>query len=60
MSGGIEVPTLGYGIANWHLYNDRAREGFGVLRLIQAGDQWAAFGFIAAEAELAQSAEPRR
>ena len=50
--GGIEQPTSGYGVANWHRYHGRASNGIALLREITASDQWAAFGFIAAEADL--------
>jgi Flp pilus assembly protein TadD len=49
----LETATIGYGVGNWHLYNgreDRARE---VFRRIVTCKEWAAFGFIAAETELA-------
>lgn len=45
--------TAAYGIANWHLYNGRRAEAEQILRRILAGGQWGAFGFIAAEAEMA-------
>jgi len=47
--------TLGYGIGNFFFYNgdeDRAREVF--EGIVSARDQWAAFGYIAAEADLAR------
>ena len=46
--------SLGYGLGNYYLYNgdrDKASEIFG---RITAGDQWASFGFIAAESELSR------
>ena len=46
--------SLGYGLGNWFLYNRdkiRARQ---IFRKIVNGDQWASFGFIAAELELAR------
>lgn len=46
--------TAAYGIGNWHLYNGRAAEARRVFDRILAGGQWGAFGFIAAEAELAR------
>jgi tetratricopeptide (TPR) repeat protein len=46
--------TAGYGIATWHLYNGREDEALAWYRRIYAGPQWAAFGYIAAEAELAR------
>lgn len=46
--------TAAYGIGNWHLYNGRPAEAEAVFRRIMGGGQWAAFGYIAAEAELAR------
>lgn len=46
--------AIAYGVAAWHLYNgrpERAVEGF--RRIVERGS-WAAFGHIAAEAELAR------
>ena len=45
--------TLGYGLGNWLLYNGQRTEAEKILRQITAGNQWASFGYIAAEAELA-------
>ena len=46
--------TGAYGVGNWHLYNGRRAEAERVFRRIVAGGQWGAFGYIAAEAELAR------
>jgi tetratricopeptide (TPR) repeat protein len=46
--------TAAYGIANWHLYNGRRDLAFALFRRILAGGQWGAFGYIAAEAEIAR------
>lgn len=46
--------TAAYGIGNWHLYNGRRAEAERIFRRIVAGGQWGAFGYIAAEAELAR------
>jgi hypothetical protein len=46
--------TGAYGVGNWHLYNGRRAEAEQVFRRILAGGQWGAFGYIAAEAELAR------
>lgn len=51
----LEGATLGYGLGNWELYNgntEGAREIF--QGIMEARNQWAAFGYIAAEAELAR------
>lgn len=44
--------SLGYGYGNWLLYNGRRNEAIQVFQQITAGNQWASFGYIAAEAEL--------
>jgi hypothetical protein len=46
--------TAAYGIGNWHLYNGRVSAAGEIFRRIVAGGQWGAFGYIAAEAELAR------
>lgn len=49
----VQVATYGYGVANWHLYNGNAERARELFRRILEGPNWAAFGYIAAEAELA-------
>ncbi|MEO7659265.1 MAG: tetratricopeptide repeat protein, partial [Pyrinomonadaceae bacterium] len=44
--------SLGYGYGNWHLYNQNPEKAMDVFRKVVAGNQWASFGYIAAEAEL--------
>ena len=52
---GLELVTLGYGIGNWHFYNGRRDKAFETWgRLMAAKDQWPAFGYLAAEAEVAR------
>lgn len=46
--------TAAYGVGNWHLYNGRRAEAERIFRRILAGGQWGAFGYIAAEAEIAR------
>jgi pentatricopeptide repeat protein len=47
--------ALGYGYGNWLLYNGRTDEARAVFdQMVSAKNQWASFGFIAAEAELAR------
>ena len=50
----LEDATVGYGVGNWHLYNGRPAEAERVFRRILAGGQWASFGYLAAEAEIAR------
>lgn len=45
--------TAAYGIGNWHLYNGRRDQATSIFQRIMAGGQWGAFGYIAAESELA-------
>lgn len=44
--------SLGYGLGNWYLYNGDSVRAMSIFRKITAGNQWASFGYIAAEAEL--------
>lgn len=48
--------TQAYGVGNWHLYNGGPAEAEQVFRaIVAAKNQWAAFGYVAAEAELARN-----
>jgi tetratricopeptide (TPR) repeat protein len=55
---GVQDATIGYGVGNWHLYNGRQAEATDVFERVIAGEQWAAFGHIAAESELARRRNP--
>jgi tetratricopeptide (TPR) repeat protein len=44
--------SLGYGIGNYFLYNGDRERALTIFRRITAGNQWASFGYIAAEVEL--------
>ena len=44
--------TLGYGLGNWFFYNGRRAEAERIFRRVRGGNQWASFGYIAAEAEV--------
>jgi tetratricopeptide (TPR) repeat protein len=46
--------TLGYGLGNWHYINGREERAFEIWQNIYDTRQWPAFGYIAAEAELAR------
>lgn len=52
--GDLELATVGYGIGNWHLYNGDKAKAKEIFQRVIAGKYWAAFGFIAAETELAR------
>jgi tetratricopeptide (TPR) repeat protein len=53
---GLDGATKGYGVANWHLYNGRQDEARKILTEIVENNaaQWPAFGYLAAEADLAR------
>ena len=51
---GIDGATLGYGLAAWHAAEGRAAESRAMLQRARSGGQWSAFGYIAAEADLAR------
>jgi len=44
--------SIGYGLGNWFLYNGDKGKALEVFRKIVDGNQWASFGYIAAEQEL--------
>jgi tetratricopeptide (TPR) repeat protein len=54
-AGAMDVAnsTAAFGVGMWHRLNGRETEATDVFRRIVAGGQWAAFGSLAAEAELA-------
>jgi tetratricopeptide (TPR) repeat protein len=47
--------TYGYAVGSFHLVNGRPSEARAAFEQVVAGEQWAAFGYIAAEAELARA-----
>jgi hypothetical protein len=49
---GTQLATQGYGVGNWHLYNGRRREAEDILWRVVQAENWAPFGYIAAEADL--------
>ena len=53
-AGDLEFATVGYGLGNWYLYNGNPAKGKAIFERIVSGKYWPAFGFIAAEAELAR------
>ncbi len=52
----LSLATQGYGVGNWYLYNGDTLKANAVFENIAEGDYWAAFGYIAAEADLARMA----
>ena len=51
----LESTTAGYGVGAWYLLNGNRAEARRLFeRTLGGRDQWAAFGYIAAEAELAR------
>jgi len=51
----VQSATVAYGVGNWYYYNEMESEAFRIFRDILEGEGWAAFGYIAAEAELRAS-----
>jgi hypothetical protein len=50
----ITQATYGYAVGNWYLYNGQPAQAKEAFQRVVRTPQWAAFGFIAAEAELAR------
>ena len=53
----LNIATQGYGVGNWYLYNGDTAKAMDTFRKVTDGKLFAAFGFIAAEAELADLSE---
>jgi len=51
----LNMATIGYGVSCWYLYNNQKQKAVAYFEKIVEGKYWPAFGFIAAEAELARS-----
>ena len=53
----LQSTTTAYGLGVWHLLNGRLQDAHETWeRILDGRSQWAAFGYIAAEGELARSA----
>jgi len=50
--GALAVATVGYGVANWYLYNGNEEKATDVYNEVLDTGGWAGFGYIAAEADL--------
>ncbi len=51
----LTIATQGYGAGNWYLYNQQPDKANEIFNRVLAGKQWAAFGYLAAEAEVART-----
>ena len=57
-AGELPFVTGAYGVANWHLMEGDTARARALFERIVSGDQWPAFGFIAAEVDLARMRTP--
>ena len=48
----LSIATQGYGVGNWYFYNGQRDKAIALFEKLVAGREWAAFGTIAAEADL--------
>lgn len=51
---GVTLATQGYGVGNWYLANGDTTKAKEIFQMVVDSPIWAAFGYIAAEAELAR------
>jgi len=51
----LDNATIGYGAGNCHFYNGNRDEAMQIFQQVIQGAQWAAFGYIAVEADLART-----
>jgi tetratricopeptide (TPR) repeat protein len=54
-----EGATILYGIGNWYFYNGQPDRAYVLWQKVLDGQQWSAFGYIAAEADMAARPGPR-
>lgn len=50
----VQIATQGYGVGNWYLVNGDKTKARAIFEQVLTGSSWGAFGFIAAEADLAR------
>lgn len=55
---GLDSATLGFGVGHHHLAEGRPERALETWRAVLGTDQWAAFGYIAAEVEVHRRATP--
>lgn len=48
----LDNATIGYGLGNWHYINGREGRAKDLFQKVYEGEQWNAFGYIAAETDL--------
>ncbi len=48
----LTVATQGYGVGNWYLYNGQQERAEEIFWRVTSAENWAPFGYIAAEADL--------
>jgi tetratricopeptide (TPR) repeat protein len=51
-SDDLAIATQGYGVGNWYFYNGQKDKAIALFEKLINGKEWAAFGTIAAEADL--------
>ncbi len=53
----LAAATQGYGVGNWYLYNGDQATALAIFERVLLTSSWSAFGYIAAEVELARARE---
>jgi tetratricopeptide (TPR) repeat protein len=54
------LATQGYGVGNWYLYNGHVDQAEEIFWRVTSAEEWAPFGYIAAEADLRRMLHRRR
>lgn len=55
----LDIATQGYGVGNWYFYNGQKEKALLVFRKVIEGTYWAAFGYIAAEADVRRMSQAK-
>lgn len=50
----LSLATQGYGVGNWHLYQNDTAKAKEIFESVVKGTSWSAFGYIAAEVDLSK------
>jgi len=50
----VQIATQGYGVGNWYLVNGDVRKAREMFERVLSGKAWTAFGYLAAEADVAR------
>ena len=57
-SGDLSAATVAYGVGSWYLHRGEEDQALDIYRQLLEAPSWSAFGYLAAEAEIARRSQP--